>query len=206
MTDSLKESLSALMDHEADPIEVRRILKEIDSDSSNRDELLESWRGYHLVSDVLKQGLNDVNVKPSADFLTNIQSAIADEQQPAQQEKKSYHSKLYAFLGQGAIAACVALAVFVSHNVFVSNQGVEGLEATSQFAEAATQEPAGPTRLTATNQGGEFVQGEHAIVASLRNEMDDQARDRLRQAVYKEFEQEQQSLEIPVSFNLSESE
>ena len=43
MSDRSKESLSALMDGEADELEVRRVLNQLDND----EELRDSWKNYH---------------------------------------------------------------------------------------------------------------------------------------------------------------
>ena len=56
MNDRNKESLSALMDGEADELELRRILNQID----NNDELLDSWKNYHLMGSIMR----DEKVEP----------------------------------------------------------------------------------------------------------------------------------------------
>ena len=50
MSDKLKESLSAVIDSEADEFELRRVLDEI----GKNIELRETWDRYHLVSSVIR--------------------------------------------------------------------------------------------------------------------------------------------------------
>ena len=50
MSEKLKQSLSAVMDDEADEFETRRVLDEIQRD----DALREMWERYHMVSSVMR--------------------------------------------------------------------------------------------------------------------------------------------------------
>ena len=50
MSETLKESLSAAVDDEADEFELRRVLDELDKD----DELRGLWARYHLFGSVLR--------------------------------------------------------------------------------------------------------------------------------------------------------
>ena len=51
MTEKLSESISAMVDDEADEFEVRRILGEIAGNS----ELKSTWARYHIISSILKR-------------------------------------------------------------------------------------------------------------------------------------------------------
>jgi len=55
MDKHLKESLSALMDEEANELELQRILS-----SEDNDDINECWTSYHLVRDVLRQGNSEL--------------------------------------------------------------------------------------------------------------------------------------------------
>ena len=63
MSEKLKESLSAVMDGEADEFELRRVLDEVSKDA----ELASSWDRYHLIGSVMRgERLARVNVmRPS---------------------------------------------------------------------------------------------------------------------------------------------
>ncbi|MEM7079875.1 MAG: sigma-E factor negative regulatory protein [Pseudomonadota bacterium] len=52
MSEQLKESMSAVMDSEADAFEMRRVIVEAGDDS----EMRARWHRYHLVRDVLRDG------------------------------------------------------------------------------------------------------------------------------------------------------
>lgn len=194
--DKLKESLSALMDNETDDLELRRILKSIDSENAESvggveqaNELKQSWHRYH----VLRESMNNQSCAPcSTSFLAGIQEEIADSAVPVQnllsnETKRS--PKLAWVLGQGAIAASVAaLAVVMSIKAFqpAPEQQVQGVMA-SALDPVATQ--------------SEFVQ-----LANISGDLDDQAFNRLRQAVYREFDNSSESLEMPVNFIVKEYE
>lgn len=104
MTDSSKETLSALMDGQGDELELRRLLKTLDSDPEAADTLLAAWQRYHLVQDLL----HDRGTPVSAGLASNIAAALAEE--PALQGAPGggWRQTVAKF----AIAASVA-AVFV---------------------------------------------------------------------------------------------
>jgi len=71
----LNESLSALMDSEANDIEIRRILKELDAnDSALAVEIRGKWRRYHLASAVISKD----NVS-TVDYSIAVSDAIDSE-------------------------------------------------------------------------------------------------------------------------------
>jgi sigma-E factor negative regulatory protein RseA len=111
----LAESLSAMMDDEADALELRRIVKAVPASP----ELAKTWQRYHAVRASLKQELPS---NPRANLLPAIHAQLAREghgmpaQRPAQR-------KLWQFVGQGAIAASVAAAVLLGASFF--NQAPE---------------------------------------------------------------------------------
>jgi len=74
MTEKLHESLSALMDNEADELELRRILKAIESSETLSEgeqqiasELQDKWHRYHILSACLKQ---ELHTTPSRNLLS----------------------------------------------------------------------------------------------------------------------------------------
>ena len=71
MTDRLRESVSALMDDEADELEIRRVMKGMDDDES----LITQWDRYHLIQAAMKGDL----IEPSTSLASRISMAIADE-------------------------------------------------------------------------------------------------------------------------------
>ncbi len=195
MSESLKESLSALMDDEADDLELRRVLKRLPEDS----ELQEVWARYHLVSASLRR---EVHARPGVDLLSGIQAALADDAAPVMtpsgQEAKT--NTYWRPLGQAAIAASVAVAVlFTAHNF---NSPVDGsIPGQSQIATGAADQNQGarPGFIPANSNEGTDL-GRVAVLTEDGQVLDSAARDRLRQAVYQQFEETPLAVEIPVNF------
>lgn len=105
----LEESLSALLDNEADELELRRLLKKAPQDK----ELAETWRRFNLVKSVLH---HEEVASVSADSTQRLFSAIAAEETYVDQDLKptgSSASSLWTGVGRMAIAASVAFAAFI---------------------------------------------------------------------------------------------
>lgn len=101
MSNYEQESLSALMDGEADDLELRRLLKATEQDS----ELGQQWERFHLAQAVM----HDRGVPVSGTFANRVSQAL---------EEEAMHSKKPAFgfsqqLSRFAVAACVAVVAVV---------------------------------------------------------------------------------------------
>ena len=71
MTNDLRESISALMDDEANEIEVHRVLSKMD-DEGFRD----SWKRYQTISSVMRgEGADSLHM----DISKNISAAVQNE-------------------------------------------------------------------------------------------------------------------------------
>lgn len=106
---SLDESLSALMDNEADDLELRRLLKE----APQNEALTDTWRRYNLVRSVLQH--EEVTPVSSAST-ARLFAALAQEQAyaaPASKSEAKPLRKLWQGVGRMAIAASVAMAAYV---------------------------------------------------------------------------------------------
>ena len=140
MSERNKESLSALMDGEADELEVRRILNQLDKD----DELYDSWKNYHLMGSVMRdeyadridltQGINQtldgVDVESYGGNQDSNVAGMAEDvasDSPDQASKKAVPS-WYNPLTSVAVAATVTLAVLV---------GVQNLEPNTDLSTVA---------------------------------------------------------------------
>lgn len=123
MSDYEKESLSALMDGEADDLELRRVLKSMDQDS----ELAGQWERFHLAQSVL----HDQGKPLSASFADRVSQAI--DQEPELQARPIVGFRQQ--LGRVAVAACVAIVAVVALQPAGSPQS--GPEIASQSAESA---------------------------------------------------------------------
>jgi sigma-E factor negative regulatory protein RseA len=145
MTDKLHESLSALMDNEADELELRRVLKALEGQGEDVIALKAKWQRYHVVSASLKR---EIHVSPSCNLLASIQAELEQDAIPAKAlvDFASGKSILRRF-GQGAIAASVAVAVlFTADMVMMSDTGTSGNAAPSaQFADVSNDQLPGIT-------------------------------------------------------------
>ncbi len=105
------ESLSALLDGEADDLELRRLLKSLDSESGNAEELLRQWQRYHLAQDVL----HDRGIPVGDSLLTRISEQLEQEEphQPAEVVETGWQNTLSRL----AIAACVAVVAVIALQV-----------------------------------------------------------------------------------------
>mgnify|MGYP001175701924 FL=1 len=106
----LEETLSAMFDGEADEIEVRRVLKELPSNSSLRDK----WRRYEMTS----ASINKYLPNKVRDFSLNISSAIELEKTFG---KKSISEYLIKPLGRFAVAASVATVALLGMQEYKKN-------------------------------------------------------------------------------------
>jgi sigma-E factor negative regulatory protein RseA len=69
MSDQLRESVSALMDGEADELELRRLLS-----TENEESVKQTWARYHLVRDVIQD--NDTSAYRHLDISSQVSVAI----------------------------------------------------------------------------------------------------------------------------------
>lgn len=116
----MKESISALMDDEANELEVQRLLSRSDS-----EQLLETWKRYHSARDLLS-GMRGQMVE--VDVASRVASAIrgeaqdytGDEQPKPESHKAALEAEAVESVGEvgssrawkfgGAIAACLVVA------------------------------------------------------------------------------------------------
>lgn len=112
MSDYIHQSLSHLMDNEADELELRRILKACDE--TDGEQLADTWHRYHLVRSVLHKEFEQEQLVDIAD---RISVALEAEPEPARRRKlfdnwRERASKMSdTWMAKGAIAASVAAAV-----------------------------------------------------------------------------------------------
>lgn len=97
----LRESISALIDGEADELELRRVLANVET-----QEVRETWRSYHLQRDMLSGG--DMRFA-HIDISLSVQTALEAEALPA-----AVGSRWWRPLASVAVAASVAAVVVVS--------------------------------------------------------------------------------------------
>ncbi|MFT5721778.1 MAG: sigma-E factor negative regulatory protein RseA [Motiliproteus sp.] len=101
MSDSIKESLSALMDDEVGEFELRRTLKRLDSAEA------QLWSRYHLASAVLRR---KTPLQPEQDVSAQVMAEL--EREPEfEKQARSGAGFQWRSLGSVAVAASVTLVV-----------------------------------------------------------------------------------------------
>jgi sigma-E factor negative regulatory protein RseA len=115
-SESLQETLSALMDDEASELEVRRVLQATEQDPALRS----TWDRYQVARSVMHKEPWQGNIDLSA----GIAAALANEPTPTAtaQPAKAGMSALWQNMGKLAVAASVTVAVLVG--VRMVNQDV----------------------------------------------------------------------------------
>jgi len=178
---NLNGSLSALMDNEADELELRRLLRALPDDP----ELAGTWKRYHAVRASLHQ---EIHSNPAVDLLQHIKARLAAEANvPVTLSGRISRSGTLRFLGQGAIAASVAMAALMGVALLESPVG----DSPAGVAVAEVAQPAAPA------MSGNFRAQELARSAV----SDPEALERLEQAVYQVLSDLPLPAEIPVSYN-----
>jgi len=107
MNERINESLSALMDGEADELEVRRLLNQLEQD----DELRTTWHRYQLLGAVMRG-----EPVATVDLSQGIRQALDGEPMddlPHSVPAAVMVSPRWRWLASGAVAASVMLAVLV---------------------------------------------------------------------------------------------
>ncbi|MCU1721201.1 MULTISPECIES: sigma-E factor negative regulatory protein [Pseudomonas] len=102
--EALQESLSAVMDNEADELELRRVLSAMD-DSDTRA----TWSRYQVARAAMHKEL----LLPKLDIASAVSAALADEATPAKVTRGPWRT-----VGRLAVAASVTLAVLVGVRLY----------------------------------------------------------------------------------------
>ncbi|SDH93733.1 sigma-E factor negative regulatory protein RseA [Pseudomonas benzenivorans] len=127
--EALKESLSAVMDNEADELELRRVLG-----ASDDAELRATWSRYQIARAVMHQEL----LEPRLDIAAAVSAALADEALPV--VDKVVRSP-WRLVGRLAVAASVTVAVLAGVRLYNQDE-VSGTQlAQQQAAQPALTSP-----------------------------------------------------------------
>jgi len=161
----LLESMSAMMDDETDALEVRRVVKNLETSP----ELLAAWRRYHVVRAALQQ---DLHGGLQIDLLEGVRAGLANEAPHtvtwSPVGRKSV-GRILRVAGQGLVAASVAVAVLMVYPALHGPQ-LHEMASRSQVAQP---------------QGAELqFSGDYSASPLTRTvSLDDAARNRLEKAV-----------------------
>ena len=199
MTDKLYESLSALMDDETDQLELRRLLKEmeesgVEAEKSDLSDLKAKWHRYHVISSACKQ---EIHSSPSCNLLGRIQAELENDAVPSAElpaQKSSLRKKgIFQILGQGAIAATVALAVLFTADLVMVSDSPSAAANNTELAGSQTQSNSLP-ELT-----GELNPSTQTRVA-VQTALDVDEMSRLERVVSEELDETLENREIPAIF------
>lgn len=155
MKDQLSESMSAIMDSQADDLEVRRLLKALDNASEEEaNAILAQWESFHTIGSALRSELipdnGQTTVQASPDFAARVSAAIADES-PVN-KAQSVTSKNEPVWRRFAVAATVTLAVLVGVQEFESMQQGGDTNLTAENTEfTPAQDTAQPSLITSND-------------------------------------------------------
>lgn len=138
--EALHESLSAVMDNEADELELRRVLA-ADGDT----EVRATWSRYQLARAAMHREL----IEPRLDIASSVSAALADE--PALAPAKPARSG-WRGLGRLAVAASVTVAVLAGVRLYNQSE-VAGPQLAQQ------QAPQPTIVVPQTNQGPAVLAG-----------------------------------------------
>jgi len=127
--EALQESLSAVMDNEADELELRRVINALD-DAETRA----TWSRYQVARAVMHKELLD----PRLDLSAAVSAAIADEVAPVKAGRGPWRS-----LGRLAVAASVTVAVLAGVRLY-NQDDITGAELAQQQPAQQQQSPSMP--------------------------------------------------------------
>ncbi|WP_444999305.1 sigma-E factor negative regulatory protein [Halomonas mongoliensis] len=106
MSQNARESLSALMDNEGDELELRRLLKTLDS----APDAAEAWRRYHLMRSLMRR---EPDLDVSTDLSAGIMACLQEEEAPVAEPAvpAAAPRRTLPFARSAGIAAAVSLMV-----------------------------------------------------------------------------------------------
>ncbi|SEI12404.1 RseA family anti-sigma factor [Pseudomonas fuscovaginae UPB0736] len=140
--EALQESLSAVMDNEADELELRRVLNALD-DADTRA----TWSRYQIARAVMHKDLLD----PRLDIASAVSAALAGEDVPAKSIRGPWRT-----LGRLAVAASVTVAVLAGVR-FYNQDDIVGAQLAQQANQPGLAAPTakGPAVLAGYTEGSE---------------------------------------------------
>ena len=152
--EALHESLSAVMDNEADDLELRRVLA---ADGST--EMRSTWSRYQVARAAMHKEL----IEPRMDIASAVSAALADE--PAltatQPQRAGWRN-----MGRLAVAATVTVAVLAGVRLY-NQSDVAGPQVAQQAAQptiAVPQTNQGPAVLAGYSEGAAGAEAQSAPV------------------------------------------
>ena len=132
--EALQETLSAVMDNEADELELRRVLAACGEDA----ELRSTWSRYQVARSVMHRE----PTLPKLDIAAAVSAALADEAAPPKAEKGPWR-----MVGRLAVAASVTLAVLAGVRLYNQNDALPQMAQQGTTPQIALPQVKGPAVL-----------------------------------------------------------
>ncbi|HHK2845982.1 TPA: sigma-E factor negative regulatory protein [Pseudomonas aeruginosa] len=133
--EALQETLSAVMDNEADELELRRVLAACGEDA----ELRSTWSRYQLARSVMHRE----PTLPKLDIAAAVSAALADEAAPPKAEKGPWR-----MVGRLAVAASVTLAVLAGVRLYNQNDALPQMAQQAAVLAGYSEEQGAPQVIT----------------------------------------------------------
>ena len=145
--EALQESLSAVMDNEADELELRRVLNAIDDADARA-----TWSRYQIARAAMHKEL----LIPHLDITAAVSAAIADEVSPLKAARGPWRS-----LGRLAVAASVTVAVLAGVRLYNQDDiaGAQLAQQAPQPASLSVPQVRGPAVLAGYTESSDQAQG-----------------------------------------------
>ncbi|EIK54106.1 anti-sigma factor MucA [Stutzerimonas stutzeri TS44] len=139
--EALHESLSAVMDNEADELELRRVLA-----AGDDGQMRSTWSRYQVARAAMHKEL----LEPRLDIAAAVSAALADEAAPVKSQGSSWRA-----LGRLAVAASVTVAVLAGVRLYNQSEvaGPQMAQQAAQPALAVPQAGQGPAVLAGYSEG-----------------------------------------------------
>ena len=139
--ENLQESLSAVMDNEADELELRRVLN-----ASDASEVRATWSRYQLARAAIHKEL----LEPRLDLAAAVSAALSDEAVPV--VKKRFQAP-WRTLGRLAVAASVTVAVLAGVRLYNQDEvaGAQQMAQQAAMPSLAIPQMQGPAMLAGFN-------------------------------------------------------
>jgi negative regulator of sigma E activity len=149
LAEQMRESISAMVDDEAQQLELQRVLKSGESDAAVREQ----WQRYQLASSLLKRQAGQVSM--DTELADRVRTAMANEAELQQLPVTSTKVAWWKPVGGFAVAASVTMMM------------VLGVQQVSLVSQTGVSSDSGIVLLEPDQLNGQFEQASSGAVASV---------------------------------------
>jgi len=136
MREKTGESLSALLDTQADDLDLQRVLNALDGDA----EVSRQWRRYNVISAAMR---NELGHFAQVDLSARVRESLAQEALPLPLERPARSRAWYRPAASVAVAASVTAAILTGTQLYTAVGG-QGVEPAAALAANVPTGPVGP--------------------------------------------------------------